>query len=292
MNIQAESKDNRIRTFLEMVKFEHTIFALPFALLAAVLAANGLPSIWKLLWIIVAMAGARTGAMGANRLLDADIDGRNPRTHDRALPAGLIKPREAFFLTAASYLVFLFAAAMLNSLCLHLAPYIIMLLTGYSLAKRYTENTHYILGLCLALAPVGAWIAVTGSIGLTPLVLALAVGCWVSGFDLLYALQDLDFDRSSGLKSIPAKIGIEKTLKLARKLHLVMLGALFFIFLITPALDWLFLLGLIAVATLLHYEHDLISPNDLSKIDTAFFTVNGYISIVLFVIGFLDIMFG
>ncbi|MBN2705235.1 MAG: UbiA family prenyltransferase [Deltaproteobacteria bacterium] len=283
---------DRIRRFLEMVKFEHTIFALPFALLAAVLAADGLPSIWKLFWIVIAMAGARTGAMGANRLLDADLDARNPRTRERALPAGLIEPRQALFLTIASYAVFIFAAAMLNSLCLHLAPYIVMLLTGYSLAKRYTEYTHYILGLCLALAPVGAWIAVTGSLALTPLVLALAVGCWVSGFDLLYALQDLDFDRASGLKSIPARIGIEASLALARKLHLAMLGALFFIYLITPALNLLFFIALVVVAALLHYEHELITPSDLSKIDTAFFTVNGYISIILFIVGFLDILFG
>ncbi len=282
----------RIRTFLEMVKFSHTIFALPFALLAALLAADGLPSLWKILWIIIAMAGARTGAMGANRLLDAKIDARNPRTKDRALPAGLIDTRQALLLTCASYLIFIFAAAMLNSLCLHLAPYVIMLLTAYSAAKRYTIYTHYILGFCLGLAPIGAWIAITGSLALTPLVLGFAVGCWVSGFDLLYSLQDIDFDQQEGLHSIPATIGIEQTLTLARKLHLGMFGALFFVYLAAPSLGWLFLLALLVVAALLHYEHELLSPTDLTKIDTAFFTVNGYISITLFVVAAIDIFVG
>ena len=194
MNSRADTKQ-RIRTFLEMVKFSHTIFALPFALMAALLAADGLPSLWKIFWIIIAMAGARTGAMGANRLLDARFDALNPRTRDRALPAGLIEPRHALGLTVASYLIFIFAAAMLNSLCLQLAPYIIMILTAYSAAKRYTSSTHYILGFCLGLAPVGAWIAVTGSLAFTPLILGVAVGCWVSGFDLLYSLQDIEFDK-------------------------------------------------------------------------------------------------
>ena len=275
-----------------MVKFSHTVFALPFALLAALLAANGLPSLWKILWIIIAMAGARTGAMGANRLLDAKIDARNPRTKDRALPAGLIKTQQALLMTCSSYLIFIFAAAMLNSFCLHLAPYIIILLTAYSVAKRYTIYTHYILGFCLGLAPVGAWIAITGSLALTPLILGLAVGCWVSGFDLLYSLQDIEFDKEEGLRSIPATIGIKQTLVLARKLHLGMLGTLFFVYLASPSLGWLFLLALLTVAALLHYEHELLSPTDLTKIDTAFFKVKGYISITLFIIAALDIFAG
>ncbi len=282
----------RIRTFLEMVKFSHTVFALPFALLAALLAAGGLPSLWKILWIIIAMAGARTGAMGANRLLDAKIDARNPRTKDRALPAGLIGTRQALLLTGLSYLIFIFAAAMLNSFCLHLAPYVIILLTAYSVAKRFTIYTHYILGFCLGMAPIGAWIAITGSLTLTPLVLGFAVGCWVSGFDLLYSLQDIEFDKEEGLHSIPATIGIEQTLTLARKLHLGMLGALLFVYLASPSLGWLFLLALLAIAALLHYEHGLLSPTNLMKIDTAFFTVNGYISVTLFIVATLDIFAG
>ena len=279
----------RIRTFLEMVKFSHTIFALPFALMAALLAADGLPSLWKIFWIIIAMAGARTGAMGANRLLDAEIDARDPRTQDRALPAGLIDAKQVLLLTCSSYVIFIFAAAMLNPFCLHLAPYIVIALTAYSAAKRYTIYTHYILGFCLGLAPVGAWIAVAGSLALTPLILGFAVGCWVSGFDLLYSLQDIEFDQREGLHSIPAIIGIEQTLALARKLHLGMLGALFIVYLFAPSLGWLFLLALLIVAALLHYEHELLSPTDLSKIDTAFFTINGYISITLFVVAALDI---
>jgi len=282
----------RIRTFLEMVKFSHTIFALPFALMAALLAADGLPSIWKIFGIIIAMAGARTGAMGANRLLDARFDALNPRTKDRALPAGLIETKHALCLTIASYLIFIFAAAMLNSFCFHLAPYIIIVLTAYSVAKRYTSYTHYILGLCLGLAPIGAWIAVTGSIAFTPLILGFAVGCWVSGFDLLYSLQDIEFDKTEGLYSIPAEIGVEATLALARKLHLGMLGALFLVYLFSASLGWLFLLALIVVAALLHYEHELLSPKDLTKIDTAFFTINGYISITINIIAALDIFAG
>ncbi len=291
MNTQPDTQQ-RIRTFLEMVKFSHTIFALPFALMAALLAADGMPSLWKIFWIIIAMAGARTGAMGANRLLDARLDALNPRTKDRALPAGLIETKHALGLTIISYLVFIFAAAMLNSFCFHLAPYIIIVLTAYSVAKRYTSYTHYILGFCLGLAPIGAWIAVTGSLAFTPLVLGFAVGCWVSGFDLLYSLQDIEFDKTEGLYSIPAKIGVEATLALARKLHLGMLGALFLVYLFAGSLGWLFLLALIVVAALLHYEHELLNPNDLSKIDTAFFTINGYISITLFVIAALDIFAG
>jgi 4-hydroxybenzoate polyprenyltransferase len=291
MDTQPDTQQ-RIRTFLEMVKFSHTIFALPFALMAALLAADGLPSLWKIFWIIIAMAGARTGAMGANRLLDARFDALNPRTKDRALPAGLIETKHALCLTIASYLIFIFAAAMLNSFCFHLAPYIIIMLTAYSVAKRYTSYTHYILGFCLGLAPIGAWIAVTGSLAFTPLVLGFAVGCWVSGFDLLYSLQDIEFDKTEGLYSIPAEIGVEATLALARKLHLGMLGALFLVYLFSGSLGWLFLLALIVVAALLHYEHELLSPTDLTKIDTAFFTINGYISITIFVIAALDIFAG
>jgi 4-hydroxybenzoate polyprenyltransferase len=292
MDLNLLPARERIATFLEMVKFSHTIFALPFALLAALLAANGLPSPGQLFWIIIAMAGARTGAMGANRLLDKEIDARNPRTRERALPAGRIETRQAFLLTLASYLVFIFAAYMLNPLCFHLAPYIIIILTGYSLAKRYTVYTHYILGFCLALAPIGAWIAVAGSLALTPVILGLAVACWVSGFDLLYSLQDIEFDRSEGLYSIPAAIGVEKTLALARRLHLGMLAGLFLVWLLSPGLGWLFFLALVIVAALLHYEHGLLSPDDLSNIDIAFFTINGWISLTLFIIAAIDIFAG
>jgi 4-hydroxybenzoate polyprenyltransferase len=166
------------------------------------------------------------------------------------------------------------------------------MLTAYSVAKRYTSYTHYILGFCLGLAPIGAWIAVTGSLAFTPLILGFAVGCWVSGFDLLYSLQDIEFDKTEGLYSIPAEIGVKATLALARKLHLGMLGALFLVYLFSGSLGWLFLLALIVVAALLHYEHELLSPTDLTKIDTAFFTINGYISITIFVIAALDIFAG
>jgi len=276
----------RIRTFLEMVKFSHTIFALPFALMAALLAADGMPSLWKIFWIIIAMAGARTGAMGANRLLDAKFDARNPRTKTRALPAGLIETKQALALTGVSYLIFIFAAAMLNSFCLHLAPYIIMILTAYSLAKRYTDYTHYILGLCLGLAPIGAWIAVTGSLALTPIILGFAVMFWVAGFDLLYSLQDMEFDKEHGLHSIPSKLGAQKTMMIARVFHLltVLFWMLFALEATLGAWGWL-AVGLSAI--MLGYEHYLVS-RDFTKIDKAFFTVNGYLGFVFILLIIVD----
>jgi 4-hydroxybenzoate polyprenyltransferase len=257
--------------------------------MGAVLAAGGLPTMGQLFWIVVAMVGARTGAMATNRLLDSRIDALNPRTKDRPLPAGLIRPGQTFLLILGSYALFIFAASRLNQLCFILSPYVVIALSAYSLAKRYTVYTHYFLGFCLGMSPIGAWIAVTGHLAWTPVFLGSAVVCWVAGFDLLYALQDIEFDRQAGLFSLPARIGVPASLVLAKRLHLAMLALLFLVYLASPYLGWLFLLGLLLVAVLLHYEHQLLSPADLSKIDAAFFTVNGYVSLSLFIITLLDV---
>lgn len=279
-----------LRELLELVKFSHTVFALPFALMGALLAADGLPPLGRIWWIIVAMVGARTGAMGANRLLDHRVDAANPRTRDRALPAGRLETGQVFLLIVISYAVFIFAAGRLNRLCFILAPYVIILLSAYSLTKHFTDYTHFVLGSCLGIAPVAAWIAVTGTPAWTPVWLGLAVICWVSGFDLLYALQDVDFDRGHDLHSLPTRIGIPATLKLARRLHLAMLGFLLLVFFSAPGLGWLFAAGWLATAVLLHLEHDMLRPDDLRRIDAAFFTVNGWISLSLFVVTAIDLL--
>ncbi|MBN2332024.1 MAG: UbiA family prenyltransferase [Deltaproteobacteria bacterium] len=281
----------RLQVFLELVKFSHTIFALPFALMGALLAAGGLPAGGQLCWIIIAMVGARTGAMGTNRLLDYRIDALNPRTKNRPLPAGQVGLCQVLLLIIGSYGIFVLAASQLNHLCFMLSPYVIIILSAYSLAKRYTVYTHYILGFSLGISPIGAWIAVTGSLALPPIFLGLAVLCWVTGFDLLYALQDITFDQKTGLFSLPAKIGVDATLLLAKRLHLIMLALLLLVFLASPHVGWLYLVGLLLVAGLLHHEHQLLSPTDLSRIDAAFFTVNGYISISLFVVTAIDVLF-
>lgn len=281
---------NQGKVYLELVKFPHTIFALPFAFMGALLAAGGMPTAGQLFWILIAMVGARTGAMGCNRLLDYKVDSLNPRTKNRPLPTGQISTWQVFLLILISYGLFVFAASRLNHICFILSPYVVIILSLYSLAKRYTSYTHYILGFSLGISPIGAWLAVNGSLSWLPIFLGLAVLCWVSGFDLLYALQDIEFDRETGLFSLPLKLGIPATLTLAKRLHLIMLGLLFLVFLVSPFLGWLYLLGLFLAAALLYHEHQLISADDLSKIDAAFFTINGYLSVSLFLITAIDVL--
>ena len=279
----------RLKIFLEMIKFPHTVFALPFAFTGAVLAANGFPSGAQALWIAVAMVGARTAAMGLNRLIDAEIDARNPRTSGRAIPAGRLGKGTVVLLIAFSIVLFVFAASRLNMLCFYLSPVALVLLISYSYCKRFTSLSHLVLGLCLAAAPVGAWIAITGSLEFPALLLGAGVLFWVAGFDILYALQDLDFDRSSGLHSIPARLGISGSLRMARLFHLVlpsMLVALYFML----NLGILFLFGLLIAVVMLCYEHWLLRDADLAKLDAAFFTMNGYISVALFVFTLSDIL--
>ena len=272
----------RIKIILEMIKFPHTIFALPFAFTGAVLAAQGLPTWRQILWILVAMVGARSGAMGMNRLLDAEIDARNPRTKTRAIPAGLLTKAQVGIFSVASYALLVIAAYMLNHLCFVLSPVVIAVLTFYSLTKRFTWASHLFLGLALGLAPVGAWAAITGTIGLPAVILALSVLLWVAGFDILYALQDLDFDKSEGLHSIPRYLGINKSLWVSRLLHALAVAGLFAIYRIM-GLNYIYVIGVLAAAGMLIYEHMLIRGGDLRKLDAAFFNMNGYISVTIFI---------
>jgi 4-hydroxybenzoate polyprenyltransferase len=273
---------HQIRVFLGMIKFEHTVFALPFAYLGMVLAARGWPGWWTFFWVTVAMASARTLAMATNRLIDRAIDARNPRTASRALPTGRITPRAVVIISGASLLLFEVAAAALNPLCLALSPAAVALLVGYPYAKRYTWLSHWILGATDGIAPVGGWIAVTGWFSLPPALLWLAVTFWIAGFDLIYACQDVEFDVAEGLYSVPSCFGIAVALDAARICHAVTLIALAAVGLVMD-LHVAYWLGWFGAAVLLVYEHSLVHPHDLSRVDLAFFNVNGYISILMLV---------
>ena len=281
------SRLQNISVFLEMIKFSHTIFALPFALAGAVLAARGMPSTYQLFWIVMAMIGARTAAMAMNRLIDAEIDSRNPRTSGRAIPAGLIGKGSVLLFTILATLLMLFSAWKLNPLCLKLSPIALFFLVLYSYCKRFTAMAHIILGICLAAAPVGAWMAIRGAIELPAILLGLSVLFWVSGFDILYALQDLEFDRGAGLHSIPVRLGIAGSLRLARLFHCLMLLLLVSLW-IHLGLGWFFAASITVSAGLLTYEHLLLRGGNLEKLDAAFFNMNGYISVVVLAGTILD----
>ncbi len=280
-----------IKTYLEMIRFPHTVFALPFAFMGAVLAAGGIPSGKKIFWILVAMVGARSGAMGMNRYADRHLDAQNPRTQDRALPQGQIAPREALIFICVSFAVLLFSAWMLNPLCFALAPVAILIVSGYSYTKRFTTLSHLILGLSLALGPIGAWIAVTGQFALPPLVLGTAVLFWVGGFDILYALMDIEFDRRAGLFSIPARLGEQGGLAAAGMCHILTVACLA---LLIPLLSLgkVYLSGLFLAMALLLYEHWLLYRHGLAKLNVAFFNVNGALSVGLFLFTLGDLLFG
>ena len=271
-----------IGTTLEMIKWEHSVFALPFALCGAMLAARGIPSGHQLLWIIVAMIAARSAAMAFNRWVDARIDAANPRTKTRAIPAGLLTANFVLIFTLVAAAIFFLAAAELNRLALYLAPLVLLVLLGYSLTKRFTRWSHVVLGFALGMAPAGAWIAVRGSLDPRILLLTAAVTFWTAGFDVLYSCQDYDHDRQSGLHSIPRYMGIANSLIVARVFHVLMLTML-------AAFVWAFQLGaigiagLLVVAALIFYEHTLVKADDLSKLNAAFFTMNGVISFLFFV---------
>ncbi|HWG38027.1 MAG TPA: UbiA-like polyprenyltransferase [Terriglobales bacterium] len=271
------------RSTLEMIKFEHSVFALPFALLGALLAAGGWPPWTVLGWIVVAMVGARSAAMTFNRIVDRRVDAANPRTRGRALAAGTLSLPFAWSFFALSVAVFELAAWRLNPLCLALSPAALGWVLFYSFTKRFTWLSHWVLGLGLGIAPAAAWIAVRGSLTPRILLLVAAVTLWVAGFDLLYACQDIEFDRSRGdLHSVPKQLGVARTLKLAQACHLAMMVLLAWLLLVSHlgVLAWV---GLAAVAGLLIWEHSLLAPEDLSRMNAAFFAVNGYIGIVLLV---------
>lgn len=264
-----------------MIKIEHTLFALPFALLGAVLAANGLPTARQLLWIAVAMVGARSTAMAFNRIVDREYDASNPRTRSRAIPAGLLSVGFVWMFTIAAAGVFLLAAAMLNRLTLILAPVALASVLLYSFTKRWTLLSHFVLGWCLAIAPTGAWIAVRGTIDSPiPLLLSLVVLLWTAGFDVLYACQDYEFDVAAGLHSIPRRFGIAGSLWISRGLHAAAFAALIALYL-TTRLGGLALVGVIATGILLIYQHRLVKADDLSRLNAAFFTTNAFVSVIL-----------
>jgi 4-hydroxybenzoate polyprenyltransferase len=279
----------KITVFMEMIKFSHTVFALPFALTGALLAARGLPSWLQTLWIILAMVGARTAAMGLNRLIDADIDARNPRTAGRAIPAGLIGRGATLVFICASLALMLVAAARLNPLCLKLSPVAVFFLVLYSYCKRFTALAHVVLGICLAAAPIGAWIAIRGTIDPPALILGAIVLFWVAGFDILYALQDLEFDRAAGLHSIPVALGVNGSFLAARLFHLAMPALLLLLWRVM-GLGFVFLAGIVVVVVMLAYEHWLLKDGDLSKMDAAFFNMNGYISVAVLIFTALELL--
>jgi 4-hydroxybenzoate polyprenyltransferase len=280
---------SQVRVFLEMVKFEHTVFALPFAYLGMVLAAGGGPGWHSFIWITVAMAAARTFAFAINRLADRFYDARNPRTSSRALPRGQIAPAAVGALAGIALLILVVAAWQLNRFVLALLPGAIVLLVGYSYTKRFTWTSHWILGITDGMATAGAWAAVTASLANpAPWLLWLTVTVWMAGFDIIYACQDVDFDRAEGLHSVPARFGIATALRVARANHVLTVLAL------AAAgwslgLGWPFWLGVAAVAALLWYENSLVRPDDLSRLNVAFFNVNGYISVLIFLAGWAGV---
>ena len=272
---------HNLRVTLEMIKWEHSIFVLPFALCGAMLAANGFPTAHSLAWIIVAMVGARSAAMAFNRLADASIDAANPRTATRALPTGALTPGFVAAFVLVSCGIFVLAASQLNRLALVLSPVALAVILLYSYTKRFTRWSHLVLGFAMGVAPSAAWIAVRGSLDPRILLLTAAVMFWGGGFDVLYACQDYDFDRHAGLHSVPRYFGIARSLWIARVFHLTMLFLLVGV-IVVFGLGKLAIAGVAAVALLLVYEHSLVSPDDLSKLNAAFFTMNGVISMVFF----------
>ena len=265
-----------------MIKFEHTLFALPFAFLGAILAADGLPTAWQIIWITAAMFGARSAAMTFNRIIDRKFDAENPRTANRELPSGKLSVSFAWAFFFASVILFAIAAYSLNWLTFALSPVALLSVLGYSYAKRFTSFAHLILGWSLAISPTAAWIAVRGAIDSeVPLLLSLSVMMWTAGFDVLYACQDYEFDKKTGLRSIPARFGIKNSLKIARLFHIQAFIVLFLLYLVT-GLGWLALVGVFAVGALMIYQHTLVKPNDLSRMNAAFFTTNAFVSVILF----------
>lgn len=285
---------NKIKIFLEMIKFEHTIFALPFAYIGAFLGNiylgnQGLPSFNKLLWITLAMVGARTAAMSLNRLIDRHIDARNPRTEERALPKGLLSVAEVWIYIILSFGLLILSAIQLNPLCVKLMPIAVFFLVIYSYMKRISWLCHIVLGISLGLAPIGAWVGVTGAFAWPMIFLGLAVTLWVAGFDIIYACQDIEFDVKEGLNSIPSRFGINKSLLISTVFHII--AALLFLSVgVSMHLGWIYLIGVALAAALLYNEHRLVKPEDLSKIGVAFMNMNGTLSVVMFVFTLADIL--
>jgi 4-hydroxybenzoate polyprenyltransferase len=271
---------NKLKTTLEMIKFEHTVFALPFALIGALLAAEGMPSSGQLLWIVLAMVGARSAAMTFNRIVDLQYDSANPRTRIRALPSGTLSMGFAVVFTLVMSGLFVASAAMLNTLCLYLSFPVLGILFGYSYTKRFTALSHLVLGFAIGLAPLGAWLAIRGEFAWIPVLLSGAVMCWIGGFDIIYACQDTDFDRKAGLFSMPSRWGTAKALHVSSTLHV---GAILLLINVgrLGELGLIAYMGIAVVAAILYWEHRIVRPDDLSRVNMAFFGLNGYVSMLL-----------
>ncbi len=287
----------RVRDFAEMIKFEHTIFALPFAYFGAFVAKRGLPAGRELLWITLAMVGARTAAMALNRLIDRHIDAINPRTASRALPRGILSVAEVWFYVAVSWILLLVAAWNLNPqnlpvpLTVKLMPIAVFVLSFYSYTKRFTWACHLVLGLSLGLAPVGSWVGITGTVPIPAIILGLAVMVWVAGFDVIYACQDFEFDKKEGVHSIPAAFGLKNALIISALLHILTVG-LFVLVGVLLKMSYFYWLGILVAAAILIYEHSLVTPTDLSRLDAAFLNMNGILSVLVFLFTAADIFFG
>ncbi|MGG1876936.1 MULTISPECIES: UbiA-like polyprenyltransferase [Paenibacillus] len=283
----------KIRTYLEMIKVEHTLFALPFAFMGAILGSavvfDHLPSWGDIGWIFLAMFGARSAAFGLNRITDKKIDAKNPRTAKRAIPAGLLKPNEVILFIIASFAVFFWATYMLDPFAFRLLPIAIFMLIIYSFTKRFTWLCHVVLGFTTALAPLGGWVAVTGQVDWKALLFYVALAFWTAGFDVIYACQDQDFDKKEGLYSIPSRFGLHKALWFARGFHVITAIGFIVLFFVTP-LNWWYLIGMLIACGILFYQHYILSPNDMSRLQTAFFTMNSTLSIVLFVFTLIDLV--
>jgi 4-hydroxybenzoate polyprenyltransferase len=286
---------NRVIVILNMIKFEHTVFALPFAYLGAVLGSlvvmDRLPSWGQIGWVTLAMVGARSAAMALNRLIDRHIDAKNPRTANRAIPAGQISVPAVWWFVIVSFLMLFIAAYNLNKLAVQLFPLAVFVLVIYSYTKRFTWACHLVLGAALGLAPLGGWVATTGQIDGVALLLFATVALWTAGFDVIYACQDEEFDRREGLYSIPARFGLRRALLISRWLHVGTVLGLLLLWLLTPLGGWFFA-GVLAAAAILIYEHRIVSPDDLSRLNTAFFTMNGVMSVVVFLFAMVDVIWG
>ncbi|MCE5323342.1 putative 4-hydroxybenzoate polyprenyltransferase [bacterium] len=279
----------KLGIILEMIKFEHTVFALPFALSSAIIAANGIPE-WRTLgWILVAMVGARSTAMTFNRIADAKIDAKNPRTASRAIPSGIVSVGAAWVFTIVSAALLVVAAYMLNPLAFVLSPVAIAAVVIYSYTKRFTSLSHLWLGLCLGIAPVGAWIAVTGKLQFAPMVLSAGVIAWTAGFDIIYSLQDIEFDKKMGLFSLPSRLGASRALLVSRLLHASMVIMLIWFGMLTGR-GWIYFAGAGLVALFLIYEQSMVSPKDISRVNAAFFTMNGCVSMALLGFVMVDVL--
>ncbi|TCS84140.1 UbiA-like polyprenyltransferase [Tepidibacillus fermentans] len=284
---------NKLKTILEMIKFEHTIFALPFAYVGMILGSmeqfGHFPTWGQFFWITLAMVGARSAAMALNRLIDRTIDKLNPRTANRAIPAGKVGISEVFVFIIGSFLLLFIAAWNLSDLAFKLLPVAVFVLVLYSYTKRFTWTCHFVLGIAIGLAPLGAWVAVTNAITYPAIILFISVALWTAGFDIIYATQDMEFDQKHGLFSIPSRFGLKTSLILARVIHGITILGLLYLFFITH-LGWWYLAGVVIANFILHYEHSIISPKDMSRLDTAFFTMNGVLSVVIFIFTFTDLV--